>query len=116
MITYWNIQLNRWAKWKHAHVNGNIGWPKISPMFIERVGGVPPGPREPEFNDDAEFVDQVVQKLMPVQINTVREFYFVGGKTEEVAARLGICKKTLYRRIDGIHYDMNGFAQDILSS
>lgn len=113
MITYWNIQLNRWAKWKHAHLNGNVGWPKVSPMFMEHVE-TQYGPREPEFNDDAEFVDKVVQKLMPIQINTVREFYFVGGKSEEIATRLGIHKATLFRRIDGIHYDMSGLAQDIL--
>lgn len=51
---------------------------------------------------------------MPVKINTVYEFYFVGGKSDEIAARLGIHNATLFRRIDGIHYDMNGIAYDIL--
>ncbi|MFA9439420.1 antiterminator Q family protein [Uliginosibacterium sp. sgz301328] len=109
-LPYWDVMLNRWARWKVSHLRGDVGWPKVCPMFMNAPRSDAYGPRELDFNEDALFVDAIVQKLPEADRQTLHEYYVIGGKTVEIAGRLGIEKRALHYRIDRIHNVMFGEA------
>jgi DNA-directed RNA polymerase specialized sigma24 family protein len=112
-LPYWDVMLNRWARWKIASVRGDVGWPRISPMFMSAPKTDHYGPCELDFNEDALFVDSIVQRLPEADRKTLHEYYVIGGKAAEIAMRLGTSKASLYRNVDRIHNMMFGHANEV---
>lgn len=118
MIPYVGTQLSIWGKWVVAKSSKGIGYAAICPMFKDqRHGGVyasqPPMGVTVDGMDNILDTDKAVQRLDQVQRQLAYEFYVRSGKGVEVAARLGIAKRTLYDRIAALHQSMLGHLNDV---
>lgn len=114
MIPYIDVQLCVWGRWALRHKARAVGYPPVSPMFRDvQSSGV--FDSKPPFGID-EYVaetDIAVQRL-PDDLRLVAvEYYQIGGTAQEVATRLGFSKRTLYNRIDTMHFEVMGHLNDI---
>jgi hypothetical protein len=56
------------------------------------------GPGDNSFNDDALYVDGLVQKLDVESVRILHEYYVVSGRAQEIALRVGMHPSRLFRR------------------
>jgi hypothetical protein len=103
MITRWHVLLCRWARWKSTEVRREAGWPKTSPMFLGMPRTDAYGPGDNSFNDDALYVDGLIQKLNGNDRRVLHEYYVISGTTPEIARRLGIVSRRMFRKLGMAH-------------
>lgn len=120
MIPYVDTQLSMWGKWVVSKSAKGLGFSPISPMFKDmRHGGVyasqPPMGVTLDSAVNISDTDAAVQRLDQVQRQLAYEFYVRSGKGVEVAARLGIAKRTLYDRINALHQAVLGHLNDVVA-
>lgn len=117
MIQYIEIQLCAWGRWAMRQATRSVGYPSVSPMFRDMKSGGGYGSREP-FGVDEYVGDTAtaVERLEQADRRVCVERYQVGGKAEEIAARLGMSKATLFRRVDAIHLAVLGHLNDIAAA
>lgn len=114
MIPYIDIQLAAWGRWANRHAARAVGYPSQSPMFNQMPGGDGYGSKEPFGVDEyVQDTDKAVQRLSEDMRALCVEVYQVGGKSEAVALRMGVAKRTLYDRIDRMHHAIMGHLNDI---
>ena len=116
MIEYINVQLSIWGKWAARRNGKGLGFPAISPMFMDAQHGGVYRSREPAGVCDCEYVqetDQAVQRLSPADRALCIQFYQIGGTGVEIARRMGIGRPRLYEQLDRVHRQVMGFLQDI---
>lgn len=114
MIPYIDMQLNVWGRWALRQERGALGYPSVSQMFREARCGGSYKSREP-FGID-EYVgdtDLAVRRLNEADRQLCVQRYQLGGTADEVSARMGIGKSTLFRRIDAVHQALMGLMNDI---
>ena len=116
MIEYINVQLSIWGKWAVRRGDAGLGFPSISPMFMDAQHGGVYRSREPAGVCDCEYVqetDQAVQRLAPPDRALCVEFYQRGGKAVDIARRMGLARQRLYERLDAVHRQVMGHLNDI---
>lgn len=114
MIPYIDIQLAAWGRWASRHAARAVGYPSSSPMFNQMPSGDGYGSKEPfGINEYVQDTDKAVGRLPEADRAMCVEVYQVGGKSADVAARMGIAKRTLYDRIDRVHIAIMGHLNDI---
>ena len=118
MVEYIHTQMSIWAKWSISRTSKGLGYPPVSPMFKDaRLGsvygsGIPAGICIDSL-DNMHDMDKAVERLSRSHQTLVAEFYIVGGKSVEIADRLGISKKQMYENLDGLHHQVLGHLNDI---
>lgn len=114
MIEYINVQLSVWGKWALARSTSGLGYPSVSPMWMQaQHGGVYASEVPCGVCEYVHETDQAVQRLAAPDQALCVEFYQVGGSAVAVANRLGIARRTLYDRIDAVHRAVMGHLNDI---
>lgn len=110
MIVYINGLLSAWGRWCHRGEDGGTGWPGCSAMFKDAPVGRGYGSQPPlgvgQSSSDCEVTDAAVQMLKDQDarlFDLAVQFYKVGGTGEEIAARLGVGKRTMYDRLQHLH-------------
>jgi len=120
MIEYVHTQLSIWGKWSVRKASAGIGYPAISPMFIDvRFGGVygsrPPAGVEVCGSDNVFDTDLAVRRLTPEQKRMVVEYYVVGGSAVDVSRRLGVARQRMYERLHSLHQVVLGHLNDVVA-
>lgn len=83
-------------------------------MFNQMPSGDGYGSKEPfGINEYVQDTDMAVMRLCEADRSLCVEVYQIGGKSAEVAIRIGIAKRTLYDRIDRMHIALMGHLNDI---
>lgn len=114
MITFIDMQLSIWGKWAVAQAQRSVGYPPVSPMFRDVKHGGAYGSAPPcGVCEQVSDTDEAVKRLPPELRALAVEVYQVGGKSVEVARRLGIARQRLYERLDLLHREMLGHLNDI---
>lgn len=118
MIDYINVQLTLWAKAQSAEARKGLGFSSICPMFRDvKHGGVygsaPPVGVSMTSRENIDDTAEAVRRLDAAQRQLVVEFYLVGGTGEEIGARLGMAKRTLYDRLHVLHQEVLGLLNDV---
>jgi DNA-directed RNA polymerase specialized sigma24 family protein len=54
-------------------------------------------------NEALRDIDRAVAQISQEQRALCAEFYIIGGKSEAIAARMGVSKKKLYANLDSTH-------------
>lgn len=107
MIVYVNTLLVAWGKWAAYGRDGGVGWPSCSPMFRDAPSGRGFGSSLPVgvgmHSDDCEVTDRAVSRLPDDLRRLCVEVYQIGGKTTEIAERIGIARETVSRKLDRAH-------------
>lgn len=118
MIPYIDAQMSAWGRWVVRRSSRGLGFPGVCPMFRDsRFGGAygaspPPGVVIGDISDILD-TDAAVQRLDAPSRSLATEYYVVGGKGLDVAARLGIARRTMYDRIHALHQAMLGHLNDV---
>lgn len=120
MIPYIDTQLSIWGKWSVSRASKGLGYAATCPMFKDiRHGGVfgsqPPMGVTVDAIGDILSTEAAVQRLEQDQRQLAIEFYIMGGKGCEIAGRLGIAKRTLYDRMQGLHQAVLGHLNDVVA-
>lgn len=120
MIEYIHTQLSIWGKWSLANATKGIGYSPVSPMFKgarhgEGYGSNPPPGISIDCADSIRDTDSAVSRLGREQKLLCVEYYVRGGRNEDVAARLGIAKRTLYDRLHAVHQSLLGHLNDVIA-
>lgn len=103
MIPYIEVQLCAWGRWAIKSCSRACGYPPVSPMFRDMKTSAVYGSREPFGVDEyVNETDLAVQRLGEEDRRLCVERYQVGGSADEIAARVGLSKRTLFRRIDAL--------------
>lgn len=104
-----------WGAWSRRAVAGGIGFPSCSPMFKDAPVGKGYASRPPLGigTSDCCATDLAVQRLSPEDRRLCVEVYRIGGKTVEVAARLGWYRERVSRRLQVVHGLVLGHLNDI---
>lgn len=114
MIAYVEVQLCAWGRWAQRQAARSVGYPSVSPMFRDMKAGGGYGSREPFGVDEyVQDTDLAVKRLPVSDIKVCYERYQRGGSAQDVAARLGVSKPTMFRRLDAIHQALVGHMNDI---
>lgn len=104
MIEYIEVQLCAWGRWALRQDSGALGYPKTSPMFREyRSGGAYSSSVPFGVQDYVDDTDAAIKRCSLDQRKLAAQMYMVGGAAGDVASRLGISRRTLYRRLDVLH-------------
>lgn len=114
-LPYVEHLLSTWGRWARRQVAGGIGFPSCSPMFKDMPVGKSYGSRPPlgVGGDDCEATDRAVRRLSPENRRLCVEVYQVGGKTVEIAARLGWHRQRVPERLQRMHQELLGHLNDI---
>lgn len=120
MIDYIHVQLAIWGKAHGSDSRRGLGWPSVSPMFRDVKHGGVYGSTPPigvSMTDRENIADTAaaVARLEAGKRQMVVEYYVVGGTGEEVAARLGMAKRTLYDRMHSLHQELLGLLNDVVA-
>lgn len=121
MIVYVNSLLSAWGRWANRGADGGTGWPSCSSMFKDLPEGHGAyGSKLPlgvgDQSSECEVTDRAVHRLKDQDgrlFALAVEFYKVGGTGADIAARLGIAKRTMYDRVDLLHQKVMGNIEDI---
>ena len=120
MITYVNGLLSAWGRWANRDADGGTGWPRASMMFRDVPSSQEFGSKLPlgvgNQSSECEVTDKAVHRLKAQEqrlFDLAVEFYKRGGTGQEIAARLGIGKRTMYDRLDVLHQKVLGHLNDI---
>lgn len=115
MIPYADHLLCSWGQWSRRMAARAVGYPSCSPMFRDAAAGQGYASRPPLGLDrqDNAVTDLAVQRLDPEDRRLCVEVYQVGGKTVEVAARLGWYRERVSRRLHVVHQALLGHLNDI---
>lgn len=117
MIVYVNSLLAAWGRWAVRGRDGGVGWPSVSAMFKDAPAGSSYGSKPPVGvgcgYDDCEVTDKAVRRLDEVDQLFVREVYVVGGKTVEIAARLGCHRQRVPEKLERVHQKLLGHLNDL---
>lgn len=115
MIPYADHLLCSWGQWSRRMAARAVGYPSCSPMFRDAPGGQGYASRPPLGlgRQDNAVTDLAIQRLDPEDRRLCVEVYQVGGKTVEVAARLGWYRERVSRRLHVVHQALLGHLNDI---
>lgn len=121
MIDYMHVQLSIWGKWCMSKARRDVGFPSVSPMFRDMASGGGYGSRIPSgvtmySVQNMMDMDEAVAMLPIKERALCAEFYIVGGKSMEIAARIGVTKKRLYEMLDVMHSRLLGLLNDVVAS
>lgn len=110
MIVYVNGLLSAWGRWSNRDKDGGTGWPSTSAMFKDAPVGNHYGSKPPlgvgQGAAECEVTDKAVHMLKDQDVrlfDLAVAFYKQGGTGQEIAARLGIGKRTMYDRLQHLH-------------
>lgn len=118
MIPYIDTQLSIWGRWSVARASRGLGFSPVCPMFKQaRYGGgfgsaVPVGVAV-DCVDNIHDTDTAVSRMSVDQKRLCVEYYVVGGKGNEVAARLGVARRTMFDRLHCMHQALLGHLNDV---
>ena len=118
-IPYVDAQLSIWGKAQMAAAREGLGYGSVCPMFRDSGGGgyrsAPPLGVTLSASSDIDDTDRAIQRLPAVDRQLVIEVYVVRGTASDIAARLGVCRKTLYNRLDVLHQQVLGLLNDVVA-
>jgi len=103
-------QLVQWANWRARRLDGGIGYPKKSAVFISSAGGCY---WSPEMDSQCFDVDAAVCILLPDRKDVIMKCYTETGTKEQKAKRIGCCARTYDMRLDMAHRDILGYLNDL---
>ena len=115
MILYVDHLLCSWGLWSRRMVSKAVGYPSCSPMFKDAPAGKGYGSKVPLGVDDADnaATDRAIQRLSADDRRLCVEVYQIGGKTVEIAARLGCHRQRVPERLHRIHQALLGHLNDL---
>lgn len=115
MIPYADHLLCSWGQWSRRMAHRAIGFPSCSPMFRDAAPGQGYASRPPLGLDrnDNSVTDIAIQRLGAEDRRLCVEVYQIGGKTVEVAARMGWYRERVSRRLHVVHQELIGHLNDI---
>lgn len=107
--------LSAWGRWAQRKASKGIGFPSCSPMFKDAPVGKFYESRPPLGLDqaDCEATDKAIQRLSAEDRRLCVEVYQIGGKTVEIAARLGWHRQRVPERLQRMHQELLGYLNDI---
>lgn len=120
MIDYVHTQLSIWGKWVVRSESRALGYPSVCPMFkdIRHGGGYGSSVPVGVSIADESYVsdtDEAVKRLRIEHRRLIVEFYVVGGRSVEIAARVGVTKKRLYELLDVAHQQVLCNMNDVVA-
>lgn len=115
MIPYVEHLLNCWGQWSRRMASRAIGYPTCSPMFKDAPVGQGYASRPPLGVDrhDNQATDMAIQRLSAEDRRLCVEVYQIGGKTVEIAARMGWHRQRVPERLRRMHQELIGHLNDI---
>ena len=98
--------------------DGGVGWPTRSAMFRDSPAGTAPAVSKPPVGvgcgaGECEQTDAAIRRLNEADRMLVREVYVVGGKTVEIAERLGWHRQRVPERLGAMHQRLLGHLNDV---
>ena len=121
MIDYIHVQLTLWAAAQRQDARKGLGYASVCPMFRDvKHGGVygsapPVGVMTITAKENVADTAAAVARLDAPARQLVAEYYLVGGTGDEIAARLGLARRTLYDRLHMLHQALLGLIQDVIA-
>jgi hypothetical protein len=117
MILYVDHLLCSWGVWSRRMAGRAVGYPSCSPMFRDAPAGQGYASRPPLGIDrqDNTVTDAAIQRLCEEDRRLCVEVYQIGGKTVEIAARMGWYRERVSRRLHVVHQELLGILNDIAS-
>ena len=118
MIPYIDIRLQRWAEWSCRREDNGTGY---SMSVLNRMAAGSDVWAESSFESrplvdvsDCEAMDteHAVQSLRNELNRVVIEVYMQRGTSEQKARHLGMCKKTMYLKLDSAHIQVMNALQE----
>lgn len=118
MIPYIDMRLQRWAEWSCRREDNGTGY---AMSVLNRMVVISNARTEPQYDSiplidvsDCEAMDTegAVQTLRHELKRVVIEVYMQRGTSEQKALRLGMCKKTMYLKLDCAHVQVMSALQD----
>ena len=118
MIPYADHLLSCWGKWSGRMARRALGFPSCSPMFRDAPAGQGYASRPPLGIDrhDNAVTDLAIKRLCAEDQRLCVEVYQIGGKTVEIAARMGWYRERVSRRLHVVHQELIGHLNDIAAS
>lgn len=116
MSPYVERLLSSWGNWSKRIASRALGFPSCSPMFrgmpVGQDGYASRPPLGLDGHDNAA-TDLAVQRLSAEDRRLCVEVYQNGGRTVDVAARLGWYRERVSRRLHVVHRELLGHLNDI---
>lgn len=114
-VPYVEVLLCAWGSWARRMASGAVGYPSCSPMFKDAPVGKFYDSRPPLGlgASDCDATDKAIQRLSPEDRRLCVEVYQIGGKTVEVAARLGWHRQRVPERLLRMQQALLGHLNDI---
>ncbi|NMG64902.1 hypothetical protein GPA19_08080 [Azoarcus indigens] len=115
MILYADRLLCAWGAWSRRQAARAVGYPSVSPMFKDAPAGECYDSKPPLGVDESDnaATDAAIQRLCPDERRLCVEVYQIGGKTVEIAARLGWHRQRVPERLDRMQQRLLGHLNDI---
>lgn len=118
MIPYIDMRLQRWAEWSCRREDNGTGY---AMSVLNRMVVISDARSDPQYDSkplidvsDCEAMDteRSVQTLRHELKRVVIEVYMQPGTTDQKARRLGMCKQTMYNKLDCAHLQVMNALQD----
>ena len=118
MIPYVDAQLSIWGKRSVAMMSRGLGFSSVCPMFKQDrycggYGSATPIGVTVGAIENIVDTEAAVDRLKQEEKVLIVEYYVIGGKGIEVAARLGMAKQRMYERLHIVHNEVLGHLNDI---